>query len=115
MSAFPPRIGSSQPGPWRADPLAGPATLTDAPSRGEAASIRAMVDRTVADHGLDPRRVFVTGLSAGGAMAAVMLAAYPEAFAGGAVVAGVPYGCAGTEGEPILAAERRAFLANPLL
>ena len=74
-----------------------------------------MVDRMVADHGLDPRRVFVTGLSAGGAMAAVMLAAYPEAFAGGAVVAGVPYGCAGTEGEPVLAAERQAFLANPLL
>src|SRR3954465_8976883 len=83
--------------------------------RGEAASIRAVVDRRGADPGRDPRRVFVTGLSAGGAMAAVMLAAYPEAFAGGAIVAGVPYGCAGREGEPILAAERQAFLANPLL
>src|SRR4051794_28471403 len=83
--------------------------------RGEAASIRAMVDRMVADHGLDPRRVFVTGLSAGGAMAAVMLAAYPEAFVGGEIVAGVPYGCASTEGQPVLAAQRQAFLANPLL
>jgi len=38
--------------------------------------------------------VFVTGLSAGGAMAAVMLATYPEVFAGGAIMAGLPYGCA---------------------
>jgi pimeloyl-ACP methyl ester carboxylesterase len=38
--------------------------------------------------------VFVTGLSAGGAMAAVMLATYPEVFAGGAIIAGLPYGCA---------------------
>jgi poly(3-hydroxybutyrate) depolymerase len=82
--------------------------------RGEAASIRAMVDRAVADHGLDPARVFVTGLSAGGAMAAVMLAAYPEAFAGGAIVAGVPYGCASTAGSAALAAQKRWFLwTNP--
>src|SRR4051794_31909903 len=55
--------------------------------QGESASVRAMVGRMVADHGLDPGRVFVAGLSAGGAMAAVMLAAYPEVFAGGAVIA----------------------------
>lgn len=61
---------------------------------GEAASIRAMIDHVVREHGLDPARVFVTGLSAGGAMAAAMLAAYPEVFAAGAVVAGLPYGTA---------------------
>jgi poly(hydroxyalkanoate) depolymerase family esterase len=61
---------------------------------GEAESIRQMVDRMVADHAIDPRRVFVTGLSAGGAMASVMLAAYPDVFAGGAIVAGLPYGAA---------------------
>ena len=61
---------------------------------GEAASIRHMVAAAVARFGADPGRVFVTGLSAGGAMAAVMLAAYPDAFAGGAVVAGVPVGAA---------------------
>jgi poly(3-hydroxybutyrate) depolymerase len=82
--------------------------------RGEAASIRAMVARAVADHRLDPARVFVTGLSAGGAMAAVMLAAYPETFAGGAVVAGVPYGCASAGESAVLAAQRRWFLwTNP--
>ena len=61
---------------------------------GEAASIHAMVRRAVADYDLDPRRVFVTGLSAGGAMANVMLAAYPETFAAGAIIAGLPYGSA---------------------
>jgi poly(hydroxyalkanoate) depolymerase family esterase len=61
---------------------------------GEALSIKQMVDRTVSDLGSDAGRVFVTGLSAGGAMAAVMLATYPDTFAGGAIVAGLPYRCA---------------------
>lgn len=62
--------------------------------RGEALSIRQMVAAIQARHGTDPTRVFVTGLSAGGAMAAVMLATYPEVFAGGAVIAGLPFGTA---------------------
>jgi poly(hydroxyalkanoate) depolymerase family esterase len=62
---------------------------------GEAASIRAMIEAMKAAHGIDPDRIFVTGLSAGGAMASVMLAAYPEIFAAGAIIAGVAYGCAG--------------------
>jgi poly(hydroxyalkanoate) depolymerase family esterase len=61
---------------------------------GEALSIRQMVDRMVADYGLDPGRVYVAGLSAGGAMAMVMLATYPEVFAGGAIIGGLPYGSA---------------------
>src|SRR3954466_13273024 len=61
---------------------------------GEAASIRQMVATMVSDHGIDPARVFVTGLSAGGAMISVMLATYPEVFAGGAIIAGLPYGAA---------------------
>ena len=62
--------------------------------RGEALSIRQMVEKIVADKGIDSARVFVTGLSAGGAMTSVMLACYPEVFAGGAIVAGLPYGAA---------------------
>ena len=61
---------------------------------GEAASIRQMVAHAVTAFGVDQDRVFVTGLSAGGAMASVMLATYPEVFAGGAIIAGLPYGSA---------------------
>jgi len=61
---------------------------------GEALSIRQMVGKMIAEHGVDPARVFVTGLSAGGAMTSVMLATYPDVFAGGAIIAGLPYGAA---------------------
>ncbi len=61
---------------------------------GEAASIAAMVEQVSRVHRLNPDRVFVTGLSAGGAMTAVMLATYPELFAGGAIIAGIAYGVA---------------------
>jgi poly(hydroxyalkanoate) depolymerase family esterase len=61
---------------------------------GEALSIKQMVDRMKADYRVDARRVFVTGLSAGGAMTSIMLATYPDVFAGGAIMAGTPYGCA---------------------
>ena len=63
---------------------------------GEALSIAQMVRRMIEMHGLDRRRIFVTGLSAGGAMTSVMLATYPDLFAGGAMIAGLPYGCAGS-------------------
>ncbi len=62
--------------------------------QGEPLSIKQMVDRMIADHAIDPARVYVTGLSAGGAMTSVMLATYPDVFAGGAIVAGLPYRCA---------------------
>jgi poly(hydroxyalkanoate) depolymerase family esterase len=62
--------------------------------QGEAESIAQMVRKTITDTGANPARVHVTGLSAGGAMTAVMLATYPEMFAGGGVVAGIAYQCA---------------------
>lgn len=58
---------------------------------GEAASIRQMVSYMVDHHNLDRSRIFITGLSAGGGMANVMLATYPEVFAAGAIIAGLPY------------------------
>jgi poly(hydroxyalkanoate) depolymerase family esterase len=77
--------------------------------RGEAASIRQMVETAIGDCDLDPARVFVTGLSAGGAMTAAMLAAYPEVFAGGAVVAGLPYGAA----DDVMSAFSAMFQPHP--
>lgn len=65
-------------------------------NRGEAHSIRQMIETMVVAHALDRGRIFVTGLSAGGAMTSVMLATYPEVFAGGAIIAGLPYGAANT-------------------
>src|SRR6476620_2929494 len=46
--------------------------------QGEALSIREMVDHAITKLASDRRKVFVTGLSACGAMASVMLATYPE-------------------------------------
>ena len=62
--------------------------------RGEVLSIRQMIEKAINDHGIDRTQVFVTGLSAGGAMAAALLATYPEVFAAGAIIAGLPYGTA---------------------
>jgi poly(hydroxyalkanoate) depolymerase family esterase len=62
--------------------------------RGEACSISQMIARAVDDIGIDRERIYVTGLSAGGAMTSVMLATYPEIFAGGAIIAGLPFGVA---------------------
>ena len=62
--------------------------------QGEALSIKQMVDKMKSDHEVDGKRIYVTGLSAGGAMTSVMLATYPDVFAGGGIVAGLPYGCA---------------------
>ena len=62
--------------------------------RGEALSIRQMIVAMIDAHDIDPSRIFVTGLSAGGAMTSVLLASYPELFAGGAIIAGLPHGSA---------------------
>lgn len=64
--------------------------------RGEARSIAQMIAHMTATNDLDPGQVFITGLSAGGAMTAVMLASYPELFAAGAIIAGLPYATADT-------------------
>lgn len=62
--------------------------------QGEALSIKQMVDTIKSSHGVDPSRVFVNGLSAGGFMTASMMATYPDVFAGGAINAGGPHACA---------------------
>ncbi|MDO9415719.1 MAG: PHB depolymerase family esterase [Pararhizobium sp.] len=62
--------------------------------RGEVMSIRQMIGKMATAHAIDKKRIFITGLSAGGAMTASMLAAYPELFAGGGIIAGLPHGAA---------------------
>lgn len=63
---------------------------------GEPLSIRQMIGHVIDEQAIDPSRVFITGLSSGGAMTSVMLATYPEVFAGGAIIAGLPYRSANT-------------------
>lgn len=66
----------------------------DTRGRGEAASVVQMVEYAKQTYGSDGRRVYVTGLSAGGGMTADLLAAYPDVFAGGSVASGLPAQCA---------------------
>lgn len=61
---------------------------------GQVASIIAMVERAISDFRVDASRVFITGLSAGGAMTSALLATYPDVFSAGAIFAGVPFRCA---------------------
>jgi len=58
---------------------------------GESDTIREMIQYAIQNYDIDPSKIFVTGLSAGGAMTNVLLANYPDLFDSGAILSGIPF------------------------
>jgi len=58
---------------------------------GEPAQIVAMIGQVAKQYAVDPKRIYVAGLSAGASMSAILAACYPDVFAAAAIHDGTMY------------------------
>ncbi|WP_338758989.1 PHB depolymerase family esterase [Massilia sp. METH4] len=79
---------------------------------GEAALIAAAARQVAAEYGVPADRVYVAGMSAGGAMAVALGCAYPDVFAAVGCHSGLPHGCADDTATALEAMRSGVFAAT---
>ncbi len=83
-------------------------------ANGEASIIADLTMQIVRDEAIDPKRVYLAGISAGGAMAANLAVDYPELFAAIGVHSGLPALAAKSQAEALEAMAKGANDASAL-